>query len=88
MQIINFKKGQIAGFINDGTTDYIRVGQSVPVAQFVDQNRVPVTPADSGNWQFTDSEDVIVDPTYHIVDGNSFVYASISGPRPKNIIRR
>lgn len=88
MQIINFKRGNFAGFLIHDSQIYIRLGESAPALPVKNESEFPIVPTDSGVWQFTASEDIIVNPTDYVRDNNSYIYTKITGPRPRNIVRR
>lgn len=66
---------------------YVRVGNALPVAPFLDSDNEAIEASDVNLYTCCDAEDLLTDPAYNLRDINNYLYALICDELPTELMK-
>jgi hypothetical protein len=87
MQILHLKKGMQIALITIADEHYVRVGNTLPTAPFVDMDGEVWTANNVDVYLCAESEDLLTDPSYNLRDIHNYLYALVCDDLPDYLIQ-
>jgi len=87
MQILHLKKGINIALITMVDEHYVRIGNTLPTAPFIDADGDVYTADNVDVYTCTESEDLLTDPAYNYRDINNYLYALVCDELPEYLMK-